>query len=156
MISNQNESDINGLEAKSTIAADDLKQRKDSPLYPILEAVEQLRKGAAEIIVRSKFVEERAEQLERALKQALERMTRKRKLIPTEDNQNVDEVSDLMSEGCLRQEGSEPLSKRGRSQRHCKRCGKTGHNTRTCAVDIDNADDSAVEVEQADESTTST
>ncbi|RKF60853.1 hypothetical protein OnM2_047016 [Erysiphe neolycopersici] len=176
---NQNTSDdVTGIEAKSTtttskLMPENIRPSKDSsPLIPILIAVEQLRKGAADIVVRSKFIEERAEQLERALKQALERMSRKRKFAQTEENQNAAEVSsDLVTRGGVRvvdgeqqqhhhhhhqyQQQQQTPWKRGRFQRHCKRCGKSGHNTRTCAVQSEQVDNNAVEIEQTGDRTTS-
>ena len=44
-------------------------------------------------------------------------------------------------EGGGQEGGREPV-KRVRTQRHCGRCGETGHNARTCAVEIEDPSDS--------------
>ena len=40
------------------------------------------------------------------------------------------------------QEAAEPPAKRVRKERHCGRCGKTGHNARTCTAEIVDSVDS--------------
>ena len=49
----------------------------------------------------------------------------------------MDDVQELMSEkDGGGEEAAEQLAKRVRAQRHCRRCGKTGHNTRTCTKEL--------------------
>ena len=44
-------------------------------------------------------------------------------------------------EGSCRNNGEKP-AKRVRVARHCGRCGKKGHNSRTCIVEIKDTDNS--------------
>ena len=81
--------------------------------------------------------------LRKAIDAMVEQRGRKRKYIRTEDSLTVGNVLDLMAE----KEGggekaAEQPAKRVRAHRHCGRCGKTGHNTRTCAAEILDLDDS--------------
>jgi hypothetical protein len=52
-------------------------------------------------------------------------------------------VSDLIAElAGSRRDNSETPTKRVRAERRCRRCGETGHNSRTCKVEIEDAEDS--------------
>lgn len=75
--------------------------------------------------------------LRKALEIATEVKSRKKKYIRTAETLTVGEIADLIAEKDSGgpKEGRESL-KRVRVQRHCGRCSKTGHNTRTCAVEI--------------------
>ena len=81
--------------------------------------------------------------LRKAVEVATEVKSRKRKYIRTAETLTVGEVADLIAEkeGGGQEGGGEP-GKRVRTQRHCGRCSKTGHNARTCAVDIVDASNS--------------
>jgi hypothetical protein len=66
-----------------------------------------------------------------------EQRSRKRRYIRTEETLTVGDVQDLIAEkDGGGQEAAEQPAKRVRKERHCGRCGKTGHNARTCAVEI--------------------
>jgi hypothetical protein len=81
--------------------------------------------------------------LRKAIEAATEQRSRKRKYIRTEEIITVGEVQDLMAEkeGGSTEDAEQP-AKRVRGQRHCGRCSKTGHNTRTCTMEIVDLDDS--------------
>ena len=66
-----------------------------------------------------------------------------RSYIRVEETLTVGKVSDLIAKrgGGSREEGETP-AKRVRGERHCGRCGETGHNSRTCKVEIEDADNS--------------
>jgi hypothetical protein len=81
--------------------------------------------------------------LRKAIEAATEQRSRKRKYIRTEESLTVGDVQDLIAEKeCGGGEDAEQPVKRARGQRHCGRCGKTGHNTRTCTAEIVDLDDS--------------
>ena len=53
------------------------------------------------------------------------------------------DVQDLIAEkDSGGEEAAEQPAKRVRKERHCRRCGKTGHNLRTCTAEIIDLDDS--------------
>ena len=66
-----------------------------------------------------------------------EQRSRKRKYIRTEESLMVVKVQDSIAEkGGGGGEATEQPVKRVRAQRHCRRCGKAGHNARTCTAEI--------------------
>jgi hypothetical protein len=77
------------------------------------------------------------------IEELTKRKSRKRRYIRVEETLTVGEVSDLIAEreGSSREEGEMP-AKRVRAERHCGRCGKVGHNSRTYKVEIEDADNS--------------
>jgi hypothetical protein len=81
--------------------------------------------------------------IEAAIEAAIEQRSRKRKYIRTEEGLTVGDVQDLMAkkEGSSSKDAKQPV-KRARGQRHCRRRGKTSHNTRTCTAEIVDLDDS--------------
>ena len=81
--------------------------------------------------------------LRKAVDTLTEQRSRKRKFIRTEESLTVGEVQDLIAEkDGGSEEAAEQPAKRVRAQRHCGRCGKTGHNARTCTAEIIVPDDS--------------
>jgi hypothetical protein len=74
---------------------------------------------------------------------ATKRKSRKRRYIRNKETLTVGDVVDLIApeEDGGQEEGSKPV-KRARGERHCGRCGETGHNARTCKVQIVDAEDS--------------
>ena len=75
--------------------------------------------------------------LRKVAEAATERKGRKRKYIRTEDTLTVGDVLDLIppEEASGQEEGEKPIKRAGR-ERRCRRCGETGHNSRTCKVQI--------------------
>ena len=72
-----------------------------------------------------------------------EQRSRKRRYIRTEESLTVGEVQDLIAvKDGGSEEAAEQPAKRVRKDRHCRRCGKTGHNTRTCTAEDLDSDDS--------------
>ena len=124
-------------EAQSTLIRDRMRRHKDSPVSPLLRAVEQLNKGVAQIGHESVLMRQEMAGLRQAVEIATEVKSRKRKYIRTAETLTVGEIADLIAEkdGGGPKEGGES-SKRVRAQRRCGRCGGTGHNARTCAVEI--------------------
>jgi hypothetical protein len=75
--------------------------------------------------------------LRKAVEIATEVKGRKRKYIQTAKTLIVGEIADLIAEkdSSRQVEGGEP-AKKVHTQRRCRRCRETSHNTRTCAVEI--------------------
>ncbi len=72
-----------------------------------------------------------------------EQRSRKRRYIQTEETLTVGDVQDLITEkDSGGKEAARQPAKRVRKERHCGRCGKTGHNARTCAAEIVDLDES--------------
>ena len=90
------------------------------------------------------LAQKRVSELEAANKAATQRKSHKRKRVQREGTLIVEEGERLAT---LREFGArsngKKVKKRVRvevgkpSQRHCKRCSKTGHNSRTCKQDIE-------------------
>jgi hypothetical protein len=82
-------------------------------------------------------------QLEASNKAASERKSRKRKRIQKGGDLSKEEAEDLIAqcdvgaqvEGETR-EGRVRTGAGKRGKNHCKRCGETGHNSRTCKKDV--------------------
>ncbi len=81
-------------------------------------------------------------QLEASNKAASERKSRKRKRIQAGGDLSKEEAEDLVSQLDVRaqvegetREGRARTGAGKRQKRHCKRCGQTGHNSRTCKKD---------------------
>jgi hypothetical protein len=131
------------LEAQSTLVRERIQLHRGSPVSPLLRAVEQLNKGVALIGHEAVLVRQEMAGLRKAVEIATEVRGRKRKYIQAEESLTVGEVADLIAEreGSRQQEGREP-AKKVRTQRHCGRCGETGHNACTCVVEIVDASDS--------------
>jgi hypothetical protein len=125
------------VEAQSTLVRKRVQLHRDSPPSPLLRAVEQLNKGVALIGHESVLMRQEMAGLRKAVEVATEVKSRKRKYIRTAETLTVGEVADMIAEKeGGEQEGDGEPEKRVRTQRHCGRCGKTGHNARTCAVEI--------------------
>jgi hypothetical protein len=131
------------IEAQSTLVRDRIRLHRDSPVSPLLRAVEQLNKGVALMGHETVLMRQEMAGLRKAVEIATEVKRRKRKYIRTADTLTVGEIADLIAEkeGGGQKEGGES-SKRVRTQRRCGRCGETGHNARTCAVEIVDPSDS--------------
>ena len=120
-----------------------MQRHRESPISPLLKAIDSLAKGMAVIGHKSELQTREIAGLRKAINALTEQRSRKRKYIRTEESLTVGDVQDLMAgkdggDG----EAPEQSAKRVRAQRHCGRCGKTGHNTRTCTAEIVDSDDS--------------
>jgi hypothetical protein len=116
---------------------------RDSPVSPLLKAINQLNKGVAKIGHESVLMQQEIAGLRKAVEIATEVKGQKRKYIQTAETLTIGEIADLIAkkEGGGQKEGRES-SKRVHTQRRCRRCGETSHNARTCAVEIVDASDS--------------
>ena len=87
-------------------------------------------------------------QLEASNKAASERKSRKQKRIQEGGDLLKEQAEDLIAQWDVRtqiegetREGRARAGGSKQHKRHCKRCGKTGHNSRTCAKDAANSSD---------------
>ena len=73
----------------------------------------------------------------------IEQRSYKRRYIQIGETLTVGNIRDLIAKkGSSRKEAAKQPVKWGRKERHCRRWGKTRHNTRTCAVEIIESDKS--------------
>ena len=89
------------------------------------------------------LLQEEVSRLQDAVEVLTKRKTRKRRYIQAEETLTVSEIANLVAkkEGSGRSSSKMP-AKRVRAEQHCRRCGETGHNSRTCKVEIEDADNS--------------
>jgi hypothetical protein len=130
------------VEAQSTLLRDRIQRHQGSSPSPIVEMVEQLRKGTEMILHSQTLLAARVLQLEASNRAASERKSRKRKRIQKDGDLSKEEAEDLMAqldieaqvEGEMRK-GRTRTGAGKQRKRHCRRCGETGHNSRTCQKD---------------------
>ena len=109
----------------------------------MVEAFEKMAKGAAVIAHKLVLAQKQIAELQAANEAATRRKSYKRKRIQKEGTLTVEEGQRLTAlwEFGARSDGKK-ASKRVRTkggsstQRHCKTCGETGHNSRTCQKDV--------------------
>jgi hypothetical protein len=135
---------IKEIEAQSTLVRERIQRHRESPISPLLQAVDSLAKGMAIIGHNSVLQARELAGLWKSINALTEQRSRKRKYIRTEESLTVGDVQDSMAEkDGGGKEAAEQHAKRVRKERHCGRCGKTGHNMRTCTVAIVDSDDSS-------------
>ena len=131
------------VEAQTTLVRESIQKHRGSPISPLLQAVDSLAKGIATIGHNSVLQTREIAGLRKAIDAMTEQRSRKRKYIRAEESLTVGNVLDLIAEkDGGGEEVPEQRAKRVRRQRHCGRCGKPGHNTRTCTTEIVEPDDS--------------
>ena len=131
------------IEAQSTLVRERVRQHRELPIFPLLQAVDLLAKGIAIIGHNSVLQTRELAGIRKALAAITEQRSRKRRYIQAEESLTVGDVQDLIAEDGGGKESAEQPAKRVRKERHCGGCGKTGHNLRTCTpgiVDLDNND----------------
>ncbi len=120
-----------------------MQQHGDLPIYTLLQAVNLLIKGVAIIGYNLVLQACKLAGVRKAIAALTEQRSRKRRYIWTEETLTVGDVQDLIAEkDSSGKEAAEQPAKRVRKERHCGRCGKTGHNARTCTAEIIESDES--------------
>jgi NADH pyrophosphatase NudC (nudix superfamily) len=120
-----------------------MRQHRGSPISPLLQGFDQLAKGM--LIISHNLVLQACKLagVRKAVAALIEQRSRKRRYIQTEETLTVGDVQDLITEkDSGSKEAARQPAKRVRKERHCGRCGKTGHNARTCAAEIVDLDES--------------
>ncbi len=81
--------------------------------------------------------------MQSAINELIKRQLRKQKYIQIEKTLIVEKVQDLIAKRESRKRNtSEEPARKVRGARHCRRCSKKEHNSRTYKVEINNAKDS--------------
>jgi hypothetical protein len=112
-------------------------------MSPLVQAVNLLAKGMALISYTLVLQARKLAGVRKAIAALTEQRSRKRRYIQTEETLTVGDVQDLIAEkDGGGKEAAEQPAKKVRKERHCGRCGKTGHNARTCAAEIVDLDES--------------
>ena len=125
------------IEAQSTLIRNRMQQHRDSPISPLLQAVDQLTKGMLIISHNSVLQACELAGVRKAVAALTKQRNRKRRYIRTEESLTVGDVHDLITKkDSGGKEAAGQPAKRVRKEKHCGRCGKTGHNARTCAAEI--------------------
>ena len=131
------------IEAQSTLIRQRMQNCYGSSTSSLDEKIRQLSKGAQQIAHNMVLLQEGQARMQSAIDELTKRRSRKRKYIRTEKTLTVEEVQDLIAKREGRERNaSEGPARKVRSARHCRRCGKKEHNSRTCKVEIDNAENS--------------
>jgi hypothetical protein len=132
------------LGSQSTLVKQRIQRHIDSSPSSMVVAFEKLAKGAAIIAQKLVLSQKRVSKLEAANQAATQRRSHKRKRVQKGEALTIEEGERLAT---LREFGArsngKKVKKRARvkagkpSQRHYRRCSKTGHNLRTCKQDIE-------------------
>jgi hypothetical protein len=135
-------SNVRELEAQSTLIRERVQRHKSSSPASIIEAINQLKKGAEVMMLSAELMRDRITNLEKANEAANKRRQRKRKRIQREGVLTKGDGEDLLAQQEAerqvtreqRQDGEQSgLSRQALAR--CKRCRETGHNSRTCKKD---------------------
>jgi hypothetical protein len=127
------------LEAQSTLIRDRVRQHKSSSPASIIEAIDQLKKGAEVMMLSAELMRDRIASLEKANKTASARKQRKKKRLQYQGVLTKGAGEDLLAQResaqqlahTERQEGEQSgVSRQARAR--CTRCREHGHNSRTC------------------------
>jgi len=135
-------SNVRELEAQSTLIRDRVRRHKSSSPASIIEAINQLKKGAEVMMLSAELMRDRISNLEKANEAATKRRQRKKKRIQKQGTLTKGEGEDILAqkeaaqqvERERRQEGEQSgLSRQALAR--CSRCSQPGHNSRTCKKD---------------------
>jgi hypothetical protein len=127
------------LEAQSSLIRERVRKHKSSSPASIIEAIDQLKKGAEVIILSAKLMKERIASLKKANEAASKRRERKKKRIQKQGVLTKGDREDILAQ----READQQITREERQGRErsglsrqalarCKRCRETGHNSRTC------------------------
>ena len=121
---------------------DRVRRHKSSSPASIIEAIDQLKKGAEVMMLSAELMRNRITSLERANEAATMRRQRKKKRIQKKGTLTKGEGEDILAQKeadqQIEREQRQSGERSGLSRRalaRCKRCRETGHNSRTCKKD---------------------
>jgi hypothetical protein len=133
---------VRELEAQSTLIRERVRQHKSSSPASIIEAIDQLKKGAEVMILAAEPMEERIASLEKANEAASKCRERKKNRIQKQGVLTKGAGEDILAqreadlqlarEKCQR---GEPTGLSRQALARCKRCRETRHNLCTCKED---------------------
>jgi hypothetical protein len=135
-------SNVRELEAQSTLIRERVRRHKSSSPASIIQAIDQLKKGAEVIMLSAELMRDRIASLEKANEAASARKQRKKKRIQQRGVLTKGAGEDILAQREAdqqiareqRQEGERSGVSRQALAR-CKKCRETGHNSRTCKKD---------------------
>jgi hypothetical protein len=132
-------SNVRELTAQSSLTSDRVRKHKSSSPVSMIEAINQLRKGAEVIMLSAELMRDRIASLERANASVSARRSRKKKRLQRQGVLTKGAGEDLLAQrrageqaarGERQREGQPGLSRQALAR--CTRCRETGHNSRTC------------------------
>jgi hypothetical protein len=135
-------SNVRELEAQSTLIRDRVQRHKSSSPASIIDAINQLKKGAEVMMLSTELMRDQITSLEKANEAATKRRQRKKKRIQKQGVLTKGAGEDLLAQREADKQtahkqredrGQSGLSRRALAR--CKRCRETGHNSRTCKID---------------------
>ena len=130
-------SNLPEVEAQTTLVREGIRNHRGSPISPLLHAVDSLAKGISTMGHNSVLQTRGIAGLRKAIDALTEQRSRRRKYVRAGEGLTVGNVLDLIAEKTPEQ----PV-RSVRGQKHCGRCGKLVHNTRTCTTETVYPDDS--------------
>jgi hypothetical protein len=135
-------SNVRELDAQSTLIRERVRRHKSSSPASIIEAINQLKKGAEVMMLSAELMRDRITSLERANEAACARKQRKKKRIQKRGVLTKGAGEDLLAQreadqqiACEERRGGERSGMSRQALARCTRCRETGHNSRTCKKD---------------------
>jgi hypothetical protein len=135
-------SNVRELEAQSTLIRNRVRRHKSSSPASIIEAINQLKKGAEVMMLSAELMRDRITSLERANEAASARKQRKKKRIQKRGVLTKGAGEDILAQREADQQiareerqGGERSGLSRQALARCTRCRETGHNSRTCKKD---------------------
>ena len=135
-------SNVRELEAQSTLIRERVRKHKSSSPASIIEAINQLKKGAEVMMLSAELMRDRIASLKKANEAASARKKRKKKRIQKRGVLTKGAGEDLLAQHEADQQiareqrqGGERSGVRRQALARCTRCRETGHNSRTCKKD---------------------
>ena len=135
-------SNVRELEAQSTLIRDRVRQHKSSSPASIIEAIDQLKKGAEVMMLSAELMRDRIASLERANEAASKRKQRKKKRLQKRGVLTKGAGEDMLAQQQAAREKDRVRCQEGEQSglsrqalARCRRCREIGHNSRTCKKD---------------------
>ena len=132
-------SNVRELEAQSTLIRERVRRHKSSSPASIIEAIDQLKKGAEVMMLSAELMRDRITSLERANEAASARRQRKKTRIQHQGVLTKGAGEDILTQREAEQQvareergGGEPSGVSRQALARCKRCRERVHNSRTC------------------------
>jgi hypothetical protein len=135
-------SNVRELETQSRLIRDRVRRHKSSSSASIIEAINQLKKGAEVMMLSAELMRDRITSLERASEAATKRRSRKNKRIQKQGILSKGYREDILAQQDAEQQiareqrqGGERSGLSRQALARCTRCRETRHNSRTCKKD---------------------
>jgi hypothetical protein len=132
-------SNVRELKAQSTLIRDRVRRHKSSSPASIIEAIDQLKKGAEVIMLSAELMRNRITSLEKANEAATKRRQRKKKRLQKQGTLTKGQGEDILTQKEADQQiereqrqGGERSGLSRQALARCTRCRETGHNSRAC------------------------